>query len=151
MKLTVSAVLAFMMAGGCLAANAHIGTWKFNEAKSKMPDGMGKYSTVIYSEQGDKIKVTTDGTDTDGKPKHSVWVGKFDGKAYPVKGSPSYNAVGLRVINGHANFVQALKNGKVMWWGTITISKNGKTRTASLHWTDANGKKFSAKKVYDRT
>jgi hypothetical protein len=117
MKLTVTAVLAFMMAGGCLAANAHIGTWKFNEAKSKMPDGMGRYSTVTYSEQGDKIKVTTDGTDTDGKPKHSVWLGKFDGKAYPVKGSPSYNAVGLRVLNDHANFVQALKNGKVMWWG----------------------------------
>jgi hypothetical protein len=25
---------------------------------------------------------------------------------------------------------QGIKDGKVMWWGTITVSKDGKTRTA---------------------
>jgi hypothetical protein len=79
-------------AADCFAANPHIGTWRFNEAKSKMHAGVTKNNTVTYSEQGDKIKATTDGTDRDGKPIHSVWVGKFDGKVYPVKGNPYHNA-----------------------------------------------------------
>src|SRR5438270_4742218 len=55
--------LSFMAASACFAANPHIGTWKLNEAKSKFAPGMGKNSTVIYTEQGDKIKVTVDGVD----------------------------------------------------------------------------------------
>src|SRR3984893_13011430 len=45
-----------------------MGTWKLNEAKSKIPAGMGKNRTVVYAEQKDKIKVTVDGVDKDGKP-----------------------------------------------------------------------------------
>src|SRR6266404_6590598 len=67
-----------------------MGTWKLNEAKSKIPAGMGKNTTVVYAQQKDKIKVTVDGVDKDGKPAHSVWVGKWDGKAYPVKGNLTY-------------------------------------------------------------
>ena len=32
-------------------------------------------------------KVTVDGTDSDGKPVHNEWTGKYDGKDYPVTGS----------------------------------------------------------------
>lgn len=142
--------LLFATAAGSFAANPHIGTWRLNEAKSKLPPGMGKNSTVTYTEEGDKIKVTVDGTDHDGKPVHSVWVGKFDGKAYPVKNNPSYNAIGYRVINDHTNEIQALKDGKLVWSGTITVAKDGKSRTVSIHGTDANGKKFSGKAAYDK-
>lgn len=53
-------------------------------------------------------------------------------------------------IIAKASSGQGLKNGKVMWWGTITISKDGKTRTAILHSTDAEGRKYTVEKVYDR-
>ena len=65
--------------------NPHMGTWKLNEAKSKFPAGMGKNTTVVYAEKKDKITVTVNGVDKDAKPTHSVWVGKFDGKAYAVE------------------------------------------------------------------
>jgi hypothetical protein len=154
MNKTLIAVIAvaasFLAASGSFAANAHIGTWKLNEAKSKLPPGMGKNNTVVYTEQGDKIKVTVDGTDKDGKPAHSVWVGKFDGKAYPIKGNLAYNAVGYRVINDRTNAIQTMKDGKLVWWGTITVAKDGKSRTVSIHGTETNGKKFNAKAVYDK-
>jgi len=80
-RIAVAAVaVSFIATAGCFAANPHIGTWKLNEAKSKLAPGMGKNTAVTYTEQGDKIKVTVDGVDKDGKPTHSVWVGKFDGK-----------------------------------------------------------------------
>src|SRR5437588_8615282 len=83
------------------AANPYIGTWKLNEAKSKLVPGMGKNNTVTWAEQKDKFKVTVDGVDKDGKPTHSDWVGKLDGKAYPVKGNLPYNAVAYKVVNDH--------------------------------------------------
>jgi len=88
-----------MTAGACFAANPHMGTWKLNEAKSKLAPGMGKSTTVTYTEQKDKIKVTVDGVDKDGKPTHGVWVGKFDGKTYPAKGNMSWNSAAYKEVN----------------------------------------------------
>ena len=88
---TVLAV-SFVATAACFAANPQMGTWKLNEAKSKLEPGMGKNTTVVYAEQKDKIKITVEGVDKDGKPRHGVWLGKFDGKAYPSKGNLAWNA-----------------------------------------------------------
>src|SRR5204863_8236700 len=150
-RIAVAAVaVSFIATAGCLAANPHIGTWKLNEAKSKLAPGMGKNTAVTYTEQGDKIKVTVDGVDKDGKPTHSVWVGKFDGKAYPLKGSPSLNAVAYRTVNDRTNEITTLKDGKVAWSGRIAVAADGKSRTVTINGTDANGKKFTGKAVYDK-
>jgi hypothetical protein len=132
------------------AMNPHMGTWKLNEAKSKIPAGMGKNTTVVYAEQKDKIKVTVDGVDKDGKSTHSVWVGKFDGKAIPVKGNLPYNSVAYRVVNDHTNDITTWKDGKMVWNGRITVSKDGKSRTVTINGTGADGKKFKGKAVYDK-
>ena len=146
----VAVALSFVAAAACFAANPHMGTWKLNEAKSKLVPGMGKNSTVVYSEQKDKIKVTVDGVDKDGKPTHSVWVGKFDGKAYPAKGNLPYNSVAYKVVNDRTNDITAMKDGKIGWSGRITVSADGKSRTVTINGTDENGKKFKAKAVYDK-
>jgi hypothetical protein len=146
----MAVVLSFAMTVACFAANPHMGTWKLNEAKSKLVPGMGKNNTVTYAEQKDKIKITVDGVDKDGKPTHSVWVGQFDGKAYPLKGSSSLSAVAYRTVNDRTNDITALKDGKVVWSGKITVAADGKSRTVTINGTDANGKKFSGKAVYDK-
>jgi hypothetical protein len=150
-RIAVMAVaLSLAMTVASLAATPHVGTWKLNETKSKIPAGMGKNNTVTYTEQKDKIKITVEGLDKNGKPVHSVWVGKFDGKAYPLKGSPSVDAVAYRTVNDRTNDITALKGGKVMWSGKITVAPDGKSRTVTINGTDANGKKFSGKAVYDK-
>jgi hypothetical protein len=150
-RIAVMAIaLSFMATVLCFAANPHMGTWKLNEAKSKLVPGMGKNTTVTYAEQKDKIKITVDGVDKDGKPTHSVWVGKFDGKAYPVKGNLPYNSVAYRVVNDRTNDITAMKDGKIGWTGQITVAADGKSRTVTINGTDAQGKKFSGKAVYDK-
>jgi hypothetical protein len=130
--------------------NPQLGTWKLNEAKSKFPAGMGKNTTVTYTEQKDNIKVTVVGVDKDGKPTHSVWVGKFDGKAYPVKGNLPYNSVAYKMVNDRTNDITTMKDGKVVWSGRIEVSKDGKSRTVTLNGTGADGKKFKGKAFYDK-
>ena len=146
----VAVALSFAAATACFAANPHLGTWKLNEAKSKLIPGMGKNTTVTYSEQKDKMKVTVDGVDKDGKPTHSVWVGKADGKAYPVKGNLPYNSVAYKVVNDRTYDLTAMKDGKMLWTGTSTTSADGKSRTVTLNGTGADGKKFQGKAVYDK-
>jgi hypothetical protein len=146
----LAAALSFTAAAACFAASPQMGTWKLNEAKSKLVPGMGKNTTVTYAEQKDKIKITVDGVDKDGKPTHSVWVGKFDGKAYPVKGNLPYNTVAYRVVNDRTNDITAMKDGKIGWSGQITVAADGKSRTVTINGTDANGKKFKGKAVYDK-
>jgi len=71
-----------------------LGTWKLNEAKSKLAPGTAKNSTVVYSTMGDNMMVTIDGTDAAGKPAHNEWMGKFDGKDYPVTGDFHFRCAG---------------------------------------------------------
>jgi hypothetical protein len=146
----VAVALSFVATAACFAANPHIGTWNLNEAKSKPVPGMGKNTTVTYTEQKDKIKVTVEGVDKDGKPTHSVWVGKFDGKAYPLKGNLSYNSVAYKMVNDRTNDITAMKDGKMVWNGRITVAADGKSRTVTINGTDANGKKVKGKAVYDK-
>ncbi len=127
-----------------------MGTWKLNEAKSKVAPGMGKNTTVIYAAEGEKTKVTVDGVDKDGKPTHSVWVGKFDGKTYPVEGNLPYDAVMYKVVNDRTNDITAMKDGKTLWTGTITVAKDGKSRVVTVNSTDTDGKKLKSKYVYDK-
>ena len=85
----VIVALSVIATGACFAANPQMGTWKLNDAKSKIAPGMGKNTTVVYSEQKDKIKVTVDGVDKDGKPTHGVWVVRqFGSSCRQTVGSP---------------------------------------------------------------
>jgi hypothetical protein len=143
--------LSLMAAVACFAASPQMGTWKLNEGKSKLPEGMGKNTMVSYTEaKGDKVKVTVDGVDKDGKKTHSVWIGKFDGKAYPVKGNLSYNSVSYKMVDERTNDITAMKDGKMFWSGKIEVAKDGKSRTVTINGTDEAGKRFKGKAVYDK-
>ena len=80
---------------------AHIGTWKLNDGKSKFDTGATKNTTVVYASSGESVKITVDGTDGNGKPVHTEWTGKFDGKPYPVKGGPTADTRAYTVTDDH--------------------------------------------------
>ena len=134
----------------CLAANPQMGTWKLNEAKSKFSPGAAKNTTVVYEAAGDSVKVTVDGVDGDGNPSHNEWTGKFDGKFYPVTGDPTSDMRSYRKINNQTLALTNKKGGKVTLTGRIVVSANGKTRTVTTTGTDAKGKRFSNRAVYDK-
>jgi hypothetical protein len=148
---TTVVILALCFASTAMCfADPQMGTWKLNEAKSKLAPGMGKNSTVVYQAAGDNIKVTVDGTDAQGKPTHNEWVGKFDGKDYPVTGDPNSDMRSYKQMNDHTLDITIMKDGKVTMTGKVVVSADGKTRTIKVHGTDPDGKKFHSMGTYDR-
>ena len=140
--------LCFVAAVG-FASNPNMGTWKLNEAKSKLQAGP-KNTTVVYEAAGDSMKVTTDGTDKDGKSTHTDWTGKFDGKDYPVTGDPTSDARSYKTIDDHTTALTNKKGDKVVASGRIVVSGDGKSRMVTLSGTDAKGNKVKSTAVYDK-
>ena len=136
-------------AGICLADDAFTGTWKLNEAKSKIGAGAPKNTTVVYEAAGDDVKVTVEGVDADGKATRNEWTGKFDGKDYPVTGDATSDSRTYTKVNDHTLKFTAKKDGKVTISGQITVSADGKTRTVHVT-TDVKGKKVSSTAVYEK-
>src|SRR6267143_2779768 len=146
--LTLAALFVGVTVG--LADSPQMGTWKLNEAKSKFPPGASKNKTVVYEAAGDSVKVTVDGVDGAGNPTHNEWTGKFDGKFYPVTSDPTSDMRSYRKINNNTLALTGKKNGKVSLTGRIVVSANGRTRTVTTTGTDAKGKRFGNRAVYDK-
>lgn len=141
--------LCFMAVAVCFASQ-HMGTWKMNEAKSKLAPGVTKNHTVIYEAAGDNVKITVDGTDPAGKSTHNEWTGKFDGKDYPVTGDPNSDARSYTVVDASTLEFAVKRDGKVTVTGRIVVSADGKARTVTVSGTDPQGKEFTSSAVYDK-
>jgi hypothetical protein len=134
----------------CFAQDPSMGTWKLNEAKSKLVAGTTKNNTVVYEMAGDNVKVTVDGVDGMGNAFHSEWTGKFDGKDYPVTGDPSSDMRSVKKIDARHLDLTVKKDGKVTATGKVVIAADGKSRTLTTSGTDAAGKKTHNVAVYDK-
>jgi hypothetical protein len=155
--IVLTLALCFVATAVCFASGAQVtsqkqmGTWKLNEAKSRIAPGVAKNHTVVYEAAGDDVKITVDGTGPDGQPTHNEWTGKFDGKYYPVTGDPTSDERAYKRLNARTLLLTIRKGGKVTVTGRIVVSADGKTRTVTTRGTDAQGKRFKSVAVYDKS
>jgi hypothetical protein len=133
------------------ADNLQMGTWQLNTAKSKMARGIAQVTKVTYEADGDRIKSTVVSEDTDGKPSETEWVGKFDGKPYPVTGGPAKSTRSYRVIDARTLAFVNKVDGKVTISGRITVAPDGKSRTVVSYALNAKGVRERSVAVYDKT
>ena len=156
-NLLFALTLCFVGVGLCAAEDLNIGTWKLNEAKSKIPAGFIKNVTVVYQAQGDSMKVTTDGFDGDGKPMHTEWTGKLDGKDYPIhvgrSGWPTRTRASRRLDAHMFESVDRFKdaNGEVVSLVRVEqFSVDGRTMAKTSSRNDRDGQRVRIVAVYDR-
>lgn len=144
--------LAVGFAGAALAhaEDPNMGTWKLNESKSKFGAGAPKNSMVTYEAAGDATKIVVVGVDGEGKPAHSEWTGKFDGKDYAVTGDPTSDVRAYKKVDDHTLEFTVKNKGKVMATGKVVVAADGKSRTVTTSGTDAKGNKVRASSVYDK-
>ena len=129
-----------------------MGTWQLNEAKSKLPAGALKVSTITYTTSGDNLTCSLAGTDGSGQPFQSSWTGKFDGKSYPVtNSSPGPTDMrSYRLISSHILSGTEIVAGKVADRGRLVVSEDGKKLTVTFHHTAADPPVMTRTTFYDK-
>ena len=60
---------------------------------------MGKVTMVTYKSMLGNVQVAVDDVDAKGKPTHSDWTGKIDGKDYLGTGDPTSDARSYTKVN----------------------------------------------------
>ncbi len=148
--IVLTMTLCFIATAVCLASDVNIGTWKLNEAKSKLTPGATKNQTVTYEAMGDQVKVTLDGITADGKSVHIEWTGKYDGKFYPLTGDSNVDERSYKQVNGRTVEVISKKDGKVVGTTRVVVAPDGKSRTVTSTTTSAKGAKVTSVAVYDK-
>jgi len=149
----IGALLVLVLTAGIAYAagnDVFMGTWKLNEAKSKIAAGQPKNSTVVNTVDGDNVKIAIDGTDAKGQPFHSEWTGKFDGKDYALTGDPATDMRSYKVTNDHTLLAVSKKDGKETLSARIVVAADGKSRTVTVSGTDASGAKITSTQFYDK-
>src|ERR1700685_1766464 len=82
--------------GAALAADAVIGTWQLNVAKSTFSPGPAlKSQTRSYAESAQGTTLTLRTTAADGKESTATLTFKDDGKPYPISGNPDFDTVSV--------------------------------------------------------
>jgi hypothetical protein len=150
LRIVIFAMVAIPMA--LLGTDRQAGTWKMNMERSKFASDMPapKGETVVIEEQEGGLKVVSNGLNAEGKPTHFEYSVKYDGKDYPVTGSPAVDTVAARKINDSTIETTRKKNGIVVTTNTSVISEDGKTRTNIFHGKNAKGEPRTWTAVFDK-
>src|SRR5215831_3234527 len=118
-----------------------VGTWKVNLSNSTYSPGPAPKSAINKFEAWeDGMKATMDMVDGQGNKIHSEATVKFDGKDYPIKGSPIADAVSVKRANEREADIVWKKGGKVTMTGKSVISDDGRTTTLTQTGTDPQGR-----------
>jgi hypothetical protein len=149
--LAVACLIAAAPSATLAQPNPAIGTWVLNVTKSKYDPGPApKSNTVTYAAAGQGLTLSSKGVNAEGKPTAVHYTANFDGKDYPVTGSPDYDAVVLKKTGISTWEATRKKGGAVVQTARYLVSPDGKTMTISASGTNAAGQKFNNVTVLDK-
>ena len=128
-----------------------VGTWKLNVEKSRYSPGPAPKSLTVKIVPLDKgIKFTSEGIAADGKPIATEYTTNFDGKDYPLKGSPVADAVSVRRVDSQTAERTDKKAGKAMLTQTREVAKDGKSFTVVITGTNDKGEPVNNRLLLER-
>ena len=146
----IGLVLLFISVGLHAADDPFLGTWKYNYAKSTHDEESATQMTRKHELAGGGMKFTRDAIDAHGKPSHSEYTIKFDGKDYFANGgssgpSQSYKRIDRYTIECHVKFDAEHSLKQVM-----VMAKDGKSYVLTETGQYANGKVSNHYSVFEK-
>jgi len=150
--MTRKPVAAILMLFGCIfaAGDPFSGTWVLNLSRSKLPPPLPKSQTAQVIVDASGIQITEEVVSGTGERMTISVKARFDGKDYPVSGSPFADAVAYERVDRHTIKGIGKKDGKVVMHETVVLSPDGKTMTGTYSSTDAAGKPVTAFAIFEK-
>jgi len=133
------------------ASENWVGSWKLNAAQSTFAsEAVVRAQTLKFEATPAGIKLTSEGTDPQGKPMQGQYTSKFDGKDVAWTGNPSADMACPKRIDDNS-YENVWKNGgKPTMTAKVVVSNDNKTLTVTQTPTGAHGAAQSSVAVYDR-
>jgi hypothetical protein len=123
-----------------LAADAWIGSWKMDAAKSKASPGPAPKSLdVKWEATSAGTKFSSEGVGADGKATHSAYVSKFDGKDVAYEGNPEADMCAPTKVDDHSYTNTWKKGGKPTITAKVVVAADGKTMMITQTGTNSKG------------
>jgi hypothetical protein len=141
---------ALSLGTAAFAGENWVGTWKLNAAKSKLGAVAVRAQTLTFEATPAGIKLTSDGTDAQGKPMHGGYTSKFDGQDVPWAGNPMADTACPKRVDDNTYENVWKQGGKATVSATVAVSKDGKTLTVTQTGKDASGAAVNSVAVYDK-
>lgn len=150
--MVASVALTLIASGVAQAADAWLGTWKLNVAKSSYSPGPAPRSGTSRFEMssGGGVKVISDGVDAGGRATHNEIVTMFDGKPVELKGTDPPVTLAFSRIDDHRYELVTRVNGRITATSVGSIAADGRTRTVVTRSLAVNGQWATSTAVYDR-
>ena len=127
------------------------GSWKLNEHKSTFRPGPApKGLTTTFEAAGTGVKWVSRRIGPDGSVMVAEYTGHYDGKDYPVTGSPTTDSVTLRRIDARTTERVNKKDGKVVSTERREVAPDGRSYTTTVTGTTAKGEPINTRMVFDR-
>lgn len=135
-----------------VSPNSIAGIWILNLAKSTYEPGPAPYkrSTCRIEPLGESLKVTYDMVGIRGGVTHIEWVGKLDGKDYPIQGIDDVLTNAYTRIDDRTYEVVVKADGAKAATARIVVAPDGKTLTSVTSTRNAQGQTLKTTTVYDR-
>jgi hypothetical protein len=148
----IQPVLGILLtAAGVWAADASVGTWKLNVAKSTFKPGPPPLAeTRTYQAQPKGVKTTVKTTWADHLSSTVEYPANYDGKDYPVSGSRDVDAVSLSRMDDFTSEATLKHAGKEIGVARRVVSRDGKTMTITYKGINTRGDQVDNVAVYDR-
>jgi hypothetical protein len=128
-----------------------LGTWVLNPAKSTYDPGPPLKSQRRSVEgAGDGQRLRNETVTADGMHALVGYTAKFDGKDYPVTGSPYGDAVALERLDSRTVKATVKKGGTLVLTDTRVVSSDGKVLTITQVGMSLTGEPVHNVLVYDR-
>jgi hypothetical protein len=133
------------------AADASIGTWKLDVAKSTFKPGPPPVAeTRIYKAQPNGVKTTVTTTWADRLSTTVEYPANYDGKDYPVSGSRDVDAVVLTRMDDFTSEATLKHAGKEIGVARRIVSRDGKIMTISYKGINTRGDQVDNIAIYNK-
>jgi hypothetical protein len=140
---------ASMWGQPAFASENWVGHWKLNAEKSHFgPADAARTGDLKFEATPDGIKLTSLGTDAEGKPTQSGYTSKFDGKDVAWTGNPSADMACPTRIDDNSYENVWKSGGKATMTAKVVVSDDHKLLTITQTPADPQAK--GSVTVYDR-
>jgi len=128
-----------------------LGSWTLNVAKSKYSPGPApKSGSVTFSAAGKGVKAVVDFVAPDGAKTHWEYTANFDGKPYPLTGTPDGDMVVAKLVDPNTVETSYTLKGKPTNIHTGVVSADRKTLTVTTKGTNAQGQEVDNVQVFEK-